>query len=91
MEEARFHEGDSVTILTLAGIDAAADRRLVPYVGTAEVVIKTWCLTRDEMPDLVKMVVYPDVWCCDVRLDESGETVRGVPEAALERRPPCRS
>ncbi len=33
MEEARFHEGDSVTILTLAGIDAAADRRLVPYVG----------------------------------------------------------
>ncbi len=37
------------------------------------------------------MVVYPDVWCCDVRLDESGETVRGVPEAALERRLPRRS
>ena len=84
MEEPRFHEGDAVKIVPLAGSDAAADRRIAAGAGMTGTVEKSWCLTRDEMPDLVKMVVYPDVWCCDVRLDGSGETVRGLPEAALE-------
>ena len=91
MDAPRFNEGDNVTVLRLAGIDAAADRRLAPYEGMTGTVVKSWCLTRDEMPDLVKMVVYPDVWCCDVRLEGSGETVRGIPEAALERAFPRRS
>ena len=83
MEGPRFHEGDAVKIVPLAGSDAAADRRIADCAGMTGTVEKSWCLTRDEMPDLVKMVVYPDVWCCDVRLDD-GEMVRGIPEAALE-------
>jgi len=78
-----YTAGSRVKVLPLAGIDAAADRRLAPYVSLTGTVEKSWCLTRDEMPDLIKMVDYPDVWCCDVRLDD-GEIVRGVPEAALE-------
>ena len=85
-----FAEGSRVRVLPLAGIDAAADRCLTPYVGRTGSVEKSWCLNRDEMPDLVKMVVYPDVWCCDVRLDD-GEIVRGIPEVALERSLPERT
>lgn len=85
-----FAEGDYVAVLPLSGIDAAADRRLAPWVGKTGTVEKSWCFTRDDMPDLVKMVVYPDVWCCDVRLDD-GEIVRGIPEVALDRRFPKRT
>jgi hypothetical protein len=36
------------------------------------------------MPYLSKMFVYPDVYSYDVRLDEDGDIVRGIPEMALE-------
>ena len=88
MSDSSFTQGQHVNIIPLAGIDAAADRRISAYAGMTGTVEKSWCLARDEMPDLVKMVVYPDVWCCDVRLDGTGEVVRGIPEAALERRLP---
>ncbi|MCJ7605969.1 MAG: hypothetical protein MUO19_08070 [Dehalococcoidales bacterium] len=71
-------------ILPLTGSDASADRRLTPYVGKTGTVVGVWCLTKDEMPELSKSFVYPDVWCCDVRLDEDGTVVRGIPEVALE-------
>ncbi len=47
-------------------------------------VVKSYCIMRDEMPDLSKMFVYPDVYSYDVRLGKDGDIVRGIPEIALE-------
>lgn len=84
MSSQEFSEGQLVKILPLTGSDAGADRRLAPYVGKTGVVVSVWCRTRDEMPELSKSFVYPDVWCCDVCLDENGDIIRGIPDAALE-------
>lgn len=80
----RFSEGQTIKILPLTGSDASADRRLAPYAGKTGRILSYWCLTRDEMPELSKSFVYPDIYCYDIQLDEDGGTVRGVPEPALE-------
>jgi hypothetical protein len=52
--------------------------------GKKGVVEKYYCIGREEMPDRIKMFVYPDyVYSYDIRLD-SGEILRGIPEIALE-------
>lgn len=47
-------------------------------------VVKFYCITKDEMPDLSKMFVYLDVYSYDIRLDKDGDMVRGIPEVGLE-------
>jgi hypothetical protein len=53
-------------------------------VNKTGTVVKSYCITRDEMPGLSKMFVYLDVYSYDVRLDKDGDIVRGIPEIALE-------
>jgi hypothetical protein len=48
------------------------------------VVERHYCIGREEMPDRVKMFVYPDyVYSYNIRLDD-GSVLRGIPEVALE-------
>ncbi|OGO41992.1 MAG: hypothetical protein A2137_00290 [Chloroflexi bacterium RBG_16_58_8] len=81
---AKYREGQKVRVLPLVGSDGRADRQVGRHVGKSGEVVKAYCVTRDEMPDLNKMFVYPDVYCYDVRLDDNGNILRGIPEAALE-------
>jgi hypothetical protein len=81
---ARFTEGQKVKIIPLVGTDGYADLQIRQHVNKTGTVVKSYCITKDEMPDLSKMFVYPDVYSYDVRLDKDGDIVRGIPEMALE-------
>jgi hypothetical protein len=81
---AKYSEGQKVKILPLVGTDGRADRQVGRHVGQSGTVVRAYVITRDEMPDLSKMFVYPDVYCYDVRLDRDGTILRGIPEIALE-------
>ena len=82
MDNPAFSTGRQVAISRLYGPDAWVDRELQLYEGQTGTVIKVWCRTRDEMPELSKSFEYPDVWCYDIRM-EDGTVVPGIPEAAL--------
>jgi hypothetical protein len=83
-QEAKYTEGQKVKIVALVGTDAYADMQLRRHVNKTGTVVKSYCVTRDEMPDLSKMFVYPDVYSYDVKLNVDGEVVRGIPEITLE-------
>jgi hypothetical protein len=81
---ARFVEGQKVRIGTLVDSQGRLDQQVQRHVREVGTVVKVYCVTRDELPDLSKMFVYPDVYCCDVRLDEDDVVLTGIPEIALE-------
>jgi hypothetical protein len=56
---------------------------LSALAGKEGVVEKCYCIGRDEMPDRIKMVIYPDyVYSYDIRLDD-GSVLKSIPEVAL--------
>ena len=83
---AKYTEGQKVRIIALVDSHGKPDPQIQQYVGEVGTVVKVYCVTRDELPDLSKMFVYPDVYCYDVRLDERDAILLGIPEIALE---PC--
>ncbi len=78
----KYAVGQRVKIIPLKGSDPGADRRIAADAGKTGAVIKAYCLSEDEMPDLVKMVRYPVIFCYDIQTD-SGDVIPGIPEAAL--------
>jgi hypothetical protein len=80
----KFDIGQRVKIITIKGSDPGMDRQINVMAGKSGIIAKYYCIGKDEMPDLIKMVVYTDVYSYDIKLDESGDIVRGIPEAALE-------
>ena len=80
---ANYTEGQKVRIVALIDSHGRPDPQIQKHVNRIGTVIKSYCVTKDEMPELSKMFVYPDVYCCDVRLDD-GSILPGIPEAALE-------
>jgi hypothetical protein len=81
--EPKYAVGQRVKFVTIKGSDPAIDRQINSLAGKTGVIVKSYCVTRDEMPDLIKMFVYNDVYSCDIQFDD-GEIIRGIPEAALE-------
>ena len=81
---ARYSEGQKVRIVALIGNNGKPDPQIQRHVNEVGTVVKSYCVTRDELPDLSKMFLYPDVYCCDVRLDGGEIILPGVPEVALE-------
>ena len=79
-----YVEGQRVRILPLINASGKPDARVQPYVNRVGTVVKAYFVVHEELRE--KMWDIPDVYCCDVRLDEDGEIVPGLPEAALE---PC--
>ena len=84
MMEQEFTAGQRVIFVTITGSDPAIDRQINALAGRTGVIVRSYCVSRDEMPDLIKMFVYHDVYSYDVRLDDSGEIQRGIPEPALQ-------
>jgi hypothetical protein len=80
----KFTNGQRVRFIKITGSHPGIDREINQQAGKTGTVVNYYCVTRDEMPDLIKMVVYPDVFSYDICLDDNGAMVRGIPEAALE-------
>jgi hypothetical protein len=84
MKDPQFSIGQRIKIVPVSGHDPGIDRLLGALVGKKGAVEKYFCIGRDEMPDRIKSVFYPDyVYSYDIRLDD-GEISRGIPEIALE-------
>ncbi len=78
----KFTKGQRVKFITIKGSDPAIDREINALAGKTGTIIRSFCVSRDEMPDLTKMFVYPDVFSYDIQVD-GGDIIRGIPEAAL--------
>jgi hypothetical protein len=80
----KYEIGQQVKFVPISGSDMDIDRWLGKLAGRTGTVVRYYCINQDEMPDRNKMYVYPDVYSYDIRLDEDGEIMRGIPEPALE-------
>jgi hypothetical protein len=79
----KFNIGQKVKIVPISGSDAQVDMMLGTLVGKTGTITKSYCISRDEMPDRTKLFLYPDVaFTYDVRF-EDGNITRGIPEPAL--------
>ncbi len=83
---ARYAEGQKVRIVSLIDSCGRPNPQIQQYVNEIGTVVKSYCVTRDEFPDLSKMFIFPDVYCYDIRLDDSDVILPGIPEIAVE---PC--
>jgi hypothetical protein len=78
-----YHEGQRVKFVKIKGSDPSMDRLINAPMGKTGTIIKSYCVSKDEMPDLIKSVVYIDVYSYDVQVD-NGEIERGIPQPALK-------
>jgi hypothetical protein len=83
--EPRFQPGDKVGIITLYDGLGRKDPRAEEWTGrTGEIAGWYYASFSEVWEKTLKPV---DTYCYDVRLDGSGEIVRGIPEAGLEASP----
>ena len=84
MNDSKYSIGQRVKVVTVSGHDPEMDRLLGALAEKRGEGVKSYCIGRDEMPDRIKMVIYPDyVYSYDIRQD-NGDILRGLPEVALE-------
>ena len=67
--EQSYREGQRVKFVKIKGSDPGMDRLINASAGKTGTIIKAYCVSRDEMPDLIKSVIYVDVYSYDIRLD----------------------
>ena len=79
----KYSAGQRVRFIKIKGSDPAIDREINYMAGKTGTIVGYFCVSKDEMPDLTKMFVYPDVFSYNIQLDETGDIIRGIPEAAL--------
>ena len=83
MKDQLFVIGQRVKTVPVSGYDPEVDRMLSALAGKKGAVEKYYCIGREEMPDRIKMFVYPEyAYSYDVRFDD-GDIIRGIPEIAL--------
>jgi DNA primase large subunit len=82
--DARYVGGQKVRIVALIDSQGRPNPQIQRFVNEVGTVVRSYCVSGDEFPDLNKMFVYPDVYCYDIRLDERDVVLFGVPEVALE-------
>ena len=81
----RYSDGQKVKIITLIDGFGRTDPRVKEWVGKTGEVVKSYYVSGDEIWE--KTLKFVDTYCYDIRLDGGGDTVRGIPETALEARP----
>ena len=81
--EQLYREGQRVKFVKIKGSDPGMDRLINAQAGKTGTIVKSYCVSKDEMPDLIKSVVYIDVYSYDIRLD-NGDIERGIPQPALK-------
>jgi len=79
---AKYTEGQRVRIVALIDGFGRPDSLIQQHVNETGTVVKSYCISKDEMWE--KMLKLQDVDCYDVRLDNDGTILRGIPEVALE-------
>jgi hypothetical protein len=77
-----YKDGHRVEFVKIKGSDPTMDRLINALAGKTGTIVKSYCVSRDEMPDLIKSIVYTDVYSYDVQVD-NGEIERGIPQPAL--------
>ncbi|HEY97408.1 MAG TPA: hypothetical protein G4O16_04425 [Dehalococcoidia bacterium] len=82
MQNPRYATGQKVRIITLIDGFGRPDQRVNEWVGKTGEVVKWYYVSGDEVWE--KTLKFEDTYCYDVRLDGGGDTVRGIPERALE-------
>ena len=80
----RYTEGQKVKIIPLIDGFGRQDPRVDEWVGKMGEVVKSYYVSGDEVWE--KTLKFLDTYCYDIRLDGGGETIRGIPEVALEPR-----
>jgi len=80
----KYSEGQKVKILPLIDGFGRPDPRVKEWVDKTGEVVKSYYVSGDEVWE--KTLKLLDTYCYDIRLDGGGETVRGIPEVALEPR-----
>jgi hypothetical protein len=79
---AGYTAGQKVKVINLIDGWGRPDPRVRPYIDKTGVVVKSYCVSPDEVWE--KMLILNDVFCYDIRLDGDGIIVCGLPEIALE-------
>ncbi|MBN1176136.1 MAG: hypothetical protein JXA51_00505 [Dehalococcoidales bacterium] len=78
----KYSEGQKVKIIPLIDGFGRREPRVKEWVGKTGEVAKSYYVSGDEVWE--KTLKLLDTYCYDIRLDGDGETVRGIPEVALE-------
>ena len=79
---AKYVEGQKVRIVALIDGFGRPDLLIQQYVNKTGTVVKSYCISRDEIWE--KMLKLDNVDCYDVRLDNDDIILPGIPEVALE-------
>jgi len=81
---ARYVEGQQARIVSLIDSHGKPDPQIKQYVNEIGTVVKSYCVTRDEISGVEKMFDTRDVYCYDIWLDKYDIVLKGIPEVALE-------
>jgi hypothetical protein len=82
MLEQRYTEGQPVRIIELIDGFGRKDPRVTDWVGMTGEVVKCYYASFSEVWE--KTLKPLDAWCYDIKLDNSGDIARGIPEVGLE-------
>ena len=82
--EPRYSGGQKIKVIPLIDGFGRPDPRVREWVGKTGEIVKSYYVSGDEVWE--KTLKFLDTYCYDIRLDGGGETVRGIPEVALEPR-----
>ncbi len=80
--EQRFSEGQQVKIIELIDGFGRKDPRVTDWVGKTGEVVRCYYASFSEVWE--KTLKPLDAYCYDIKLDDGGEIVRGIPEVGLE-------
>jgi hypothetical protein len=78
----KYSGGQRVKIIKLIDGFGRPDPRVREFVGKTGEVVKSYFVSGDEVWE--KTLKFEDTYCYDVKLDDSGDIARGIPEYGLE-------
>lgn len=78
----KYNVGQKVKIIMLINGYGRPDPRMTEWVGKIGEVVNFYYVSAVEVWE--KTLNPPDIYCYNIRLDEGGDIVRGIPEVGLE-------
>jgi hypothetical protein len=78
----KYSLGQKVKIITLIDGFGKPDPRVNAWIGKTGEVVNFYYVSAIEVWE--KTLNPVDIYCYDIRLDEGGDIVRGIPEVGLE-------
>lgn len=78
----KYSAGQRVKIILLVDGFGRPEPRVREWVGNTGEVVRSYYVSGDEVWE--KTLRFVDTYCYDIRLDEGGDTARGIPEIGIE-------